>query len=245
MLQTKIRAFALIGAAVLLMGYDQQTVFTPPPSILYRATCVSHTSPTALETYTLTFSGLNDEDSVALFLGAVTEGSGTALNTASADSVEMLTVASAGSGNLRTHFARMRFVLTNNAASVDFGVDWSVSTPTSAVVCAWAIKNAESYAVSSSAATDDETAAASLTLTTPQAQIAYAKGLGICGSANPADTATWTALTEREDSNNGEIAFSNADTEYTAYEPAGASALAATCDYTGSSNTSGIVITNR
>ena len=245
MLQTMIRALVLLGIAVLTMGYDQQQRYDPQPQVLYRATCVSDNAPVSPMTFSgITFSGLTDEDAVAIFVGVI-QRAGIGINTMTVDGTEMLSVGGAGGGtNLITGFFRNRFVAINNAASVDIAVTLAGSIE-SLVLCAWAVKGYESFAVSSGIATAADVAAGTLSLTTAFAQAPMGHAMGVCGSASAPDTTTWTQLTEREDSNNGELSYSNADLQYTTYLPAGSATLAATCDTTGSSNVSGSLITNR
>ena len=115
-------------------------------------------------------------------------------------------------------------------ATVD--VTFSEALAGSATVCAWLLKNLQSLTPTSSVQ-DDDTSSGALVLTLGSTT-SGGFAVGACLTETTGQTTTWAVLTEREDADNGEHDYSNADAATTG------SSMSVTCDWTGTGDASGV-----
>jgi hypothetical protein len=116
------------------------------------------------------------------------------------------------------------------ATAVD--VTFSEALAGSATVCVWMLKNLQSLTPTSSVQ-DDDTASGALVLTTGTTT-SGGFVVGGCITQDTSVTTTWAVLSEREDADNGEHDYSNADAAAT-----GAS-MSNTCDWSSTGDASGV-----
>jgi len=119
-----------------------------------------------------------------------------------------------------------------SGTTINVSVTASESLTSGMVVCAWALKNLRSFTPTSSVQ-DDETNSAATVLTTGTTVSGGFVVAGCVGSAI-ADTVVWAVITEREDTQNANFDYSNADGATTG------SSMANTCDFTNSNDNSGV-----
>jgi hypothetical protein len=115
-----------------------------------------------------------------------------------------------------------------SGTTINVSVTASEALAGSMTVCAWALKNLQNFTPTSSVQ-DDDTAEGVLVLTTPTTT-SGGFVVGGCINSGVASTTTWAVITEREDTQNAEHDYSNADGAAT-----GAS-MANTCDWSANTN---------
>lgn len=197
------------------------------------ATCAASTANGASYTQTLTFSGTSDGDTVTVVVIALAEDTAIdfQVNSMTFDGTSGTELTEAhdfdvGQGVNTSMWARTM----SGAASVSVVTGYSEGV-TSNVVCGWAFKGLAS-ATPDTATSDTDTASNPIVLTLGTTD-ATGFAIGACISPLTTESATWAALTEREDTQHGESDYSNADASATG------SSMAVTCDWTGTGDSAG------
>ena len=199
---------------------------------LTRGTCA--TSTTNATTYTFTATGVGGVNTDIGLIVVVAMGED-ALTVFGVASMTINNVAATeiidedGTGLVDAALYRSNAELSGT--TVDIAVTFSEAV-TSATVCAWKLTNLSSFTAQSSVQ-DDDTASGALVLTTGTTATAGFV-VSACITETITQTTTWAVLTEREDADNGEHDYSNADAAGT-----GAS-MANTCDWTSTGDASGV-----
>jgi len=221
---------SLLAAELVLAAWAP----APATVVLTRGTCVSDTANAT--TYSSSFgtvgTGASASDTGLVVVGVTAEDGQTVFNVASMTingSAATSLIDEGGVGIVDTAIFALPTEITN-AATVAVSVTFSEAI-SNATVCAWMITGLQSL-TPVSVIKDDDTASGPLILTLPNTTPGgYA--LGVCNNSGVADSTTWTNLTEREDTQNAESDYSNADGATTG------GSLAVTCDWTGANDASG------
>lgn len=225
------------GAGSNLTGFWQNQT-SAQAVVLTRGTCVSSDSNLTTYTFNTTGTGASDADNVLVIAGVVSRDGATTYNVTDVtfDGVSGTElVDEAGSGFVSTAIYAAASLSANNA-TVNIQVTHSEQV-NGAAVCLWALKNLNSTTPVSVVADNDSgsgTLAITLSSTTAGGFV-----IGISGDESPGDNATWTNMTEVEDADTGDFAFSNAD------DPSAGGSLAVTVSWTNSNDSSASAVAFR
>jgi hypothetical protein len=207
----------------------------PPPEpttpTMYRSVCFASAAGTNDYAQTLTFPGVDDSWTVEVVVIALGEDSASLFGVSGItfDGVGGSEIADEdGTGGVNAAL----YVRSMTGASSVSTVTTYGEGVTSNVVCGWAFAGLAS-ATPDSSAFDDDTASGPLVLTLGTTN-ATGFAVGGCINTGIADTTTWAVLGEQEDTEHAEADYSNADASAT-----GAS-MAVTCDWSGSTDASGV-----
>lgn len=202
---------------------------------LARATCVSDTSdattynPAGFQSIS---TGLTATDTALIVWGIASEdgaatfgiGSSSVNGIAGSEPTDQ-----GGTGLVNTAIYAAPYPMSG-VATVNISVTHSEAV-TGVTVCVWALKNLLS-ATPTSSISDEDTASGALVLTLGTNTLG-GFGVGICNNTSATSAATWAVLTEREDTQNADFDYSNADAATTG------SSMSVTCDWTNTNDAAG------